>query len=128
MSQDDFAPAVGQGSRDPHSTYFESRLRFGFRIRKSPYFEASRRAGCTHYSVYNHMYYPVQYDDPLESDQRLVESVTLWDVAVERQVQITGPDASRFVEVLTMAGDALLDALDSGLRRLMAGQTRSLDP
>lgn len=101
MSQDKYAPAVGLGSRGPHSTNFESRLRFGFRIRKSPYFEASRRAGCTHYSVYNHMYYPVQYGDPREADRRLVEGVTLWDVAVERQVQITGPDASRFVEVLT---------------------------
>lgn len=101
MSQDDFAPAVGLGSRGPHSTYFESRLRFGFRLRKSPYFEASRRAGCTHYSVYNHMYYPVQYGDPLESDRRLVEGVTLWDVAVERQVQITGRDAGRFVQLLT---------------------------
>jgi aminomethyltransferase len=79
----------------------EGKLRFGFRIRKSPYFEASRRAGCTYYSVYNHMYYPVQYGDSQEMDRRLVEGVTLWDVAVERQVQITGPDASRFVEMLT---------------------------
>ena len=101
MSQDDFALAADLGSRSPHSTYFESRLQFGFRIRKSPYFEASRNAGCTHYSVYNHMYYPVQYGDPLESDRRLVEGVTLWDVAVERQVQVTGPDASRFVQLLT---------------------------
>lgn len=76
-------------------------LRFGFRIRKSPFFEASRRAGCTHYSVYNHMYYPVRYGDPRDMDRRLVEGVTLWDVAVERQVQIAGPDASRFVEMLT---------------------------
>ena len=79
----------------------EPTLQFGFRIRKSPYFEASRRAGCTHYSVYNHMYYPVQYGDPLEADRRLVEGVTLWDVAVERQVEISGPDARRFVEMLT---------------------------
>ena len=79
----------------------EPTLQFGFRIRKSPYFEASRRAGCTHYSVYNHMCYPVQYGDPLEADRRLVEGVTLWDVAVERQVEISGPDARRFVEMLT---------------------------
>lgn len=79
----------------------QSQLLFGFRIRKSPYFEASRRAGCTHYSVYNHMYYPVRYGDPQEMDRRLVEGVTLWDVAVERQVQITGSDASRFVELMT---------------------------
>lgn len=79
----------------------ETKLRFGFRIRKSPYFEASRRAGCTHYSVYNHMYYPVQYGDPQNMDRRLVRGVTIWDVAVERQVQIAGPDASRFVEMLT---------------------------
>ena len=100
-SQDHLASAIGAGPGGIRSSYFEARLRFGFRIRKSPYFEASRRAGCTHYSVYNHMYYPVQYGDPLEMDWRLVEGVTLWDVAVERQVQITGPDASRFVEVLT---------------------------
>ena len=85
----------------PSSYPTAAQLRFGFRIRKSPFFEASRRAGCTHYSVYNHMYYPVQYGDPLETDRRLVEGVTIWDVAVERQVQITGPDASRFVELLT---------------------------
>lgn len=79
----------------------EGKLRFGFRIRKSPFFNASRRAGCTHYSVYNHMYYPVQYGTVSEMDRRLIDGVTLWDVGVERQVQITGPDASRFVEMLT---------------------------
>ena len=79
----------------------ESKLRFGFRIRKSPFFNASRRSGCTHYSVYNHMYYPVQYGATSEMDRRLREGVTVWDVAVERQVQVTGPDASRFVEMLT---------------------------
>lgn len=79
----------------------EGKLRFGFRIRKSPFFGASLRAGCTHYSVYNHMYYPVQYGSVEEMDRKLVDDVTLWDVAVERQVQISGPDASQFVEYLT---------------------------
>ena len=79
----------------------EGKLRFGFRIRKSPFFSASHRAGCTHYSVYNHMYYPVQYGSVEEMDRSLIDGVTLWDVAVERQVQISGPDASQFVEYLT---------------------------
>ena len=54
----------------------ETKLRFGFRIRKSPYFEASRRAGSTHYSVYNHMYYPVQYGNPQEDNYRAVQLTT----------------------------------------------------
>ena len=99
--RDIIVPRLGTERRGIGSSGLEARLLFGFRIRKSPYFEASRRAGCTHYSVYNHMYYPVQYGDPQDMDGRLVEGVTLWDVAVERQVQITGPDASRFVELLT---------------------------
>lgn len=74
---------------------------FGPRIRKSPYFDATRRYGCKAYTVYNHMYMP-QYYDSLEADfWHLVERVTLWDVAVERQVQIAGPDAAAFVQYLT---------------------------
>lgn len=71
------------------------------RIRKSPYFYASRRHGVQSYSVCNRMYHPRHYDDPIAEYWRLVRDVTLWDVGVERQVEITGPDAFTFTNLLT---------------------------
>lgn len=69
--------------------------------RKSPFFESTQRAGCGGFSVANHMYQPHSYADPLEEYRHLTEGVTLWDVATERQVEITGPDALAFTELLT---------------------------
>ena len=74
---------------------------FGPRYRKSPFFEATRRDGCKSWGIYNHMYIPNFYDDPLEEYRALTEDVTLWDVSVERIVEITGPDASEFTNRLT---------------------------
>ncbi|MBV9165221.1 MAG: hypothetical protein JO321_00345 [Solirubrobacterales bacterium] len=70
------------------------------RIRKSPYFYASRRHGVAMYSVYNHTYHPRHYGDPVEEYWQLLEGVTLWDVGVERQVEITGSDAFDFTNML----------------------------
>jgi glycine cleavage system aminomethyltransferase T len=63
------------------------------RIRKSPYFYASRKHGVQRYSVYNHTYHPRHYGDPVKEYWHLVNGVTLWDVGVEKQIQIKGPDA-----------------------------------
>ncbi len=71
------------------------------RIRKSPYFEATLRYGCKAYTIYNHMFMPLYYESPVADFWRLVNDVTLWDVAGERQVEITGPDAARFTQLLT---------------------------
>lgn len=71
------------------------------RIRKSPYFYASRRHGVQSYSVCNRMYHPRHYDDPIAEYWKLVNGVTLWDVAVERQVEIAGPDAFALTNMLT---------------------------
>jgi glycine cleavage system aminomethyltransferase T len=71
------------------------------RIRKSPYFYASRRHGVQSYSVCNRMYHPRHYDDPIAEYWKLVHGVTMWDVGVERQVEITGPDAFAFTNRLT---------------------------
>ena len=70
-------------------------------IRKSPFFEATLRAGCGGLSVANHMYQPHSYADPTDEYRHLTEGVTLWDVATERQVEIIGPDALAFTELLT---------------------------
>lgn len=68
-------------------------MSFGSRVHKSPYFDATRRYGCNVYTIYNHTYMPVQYEDPVEAYWQLVKHVTVWDVACERQVEVTGPDA-----------------------------------
>ena len=77
------------------------RFSFGTQIRKSPYFDATVRWGATGFSVYNHMYIPRDFGDPVQNFWNLVNTATLSDVAVERQVEITGPDAARFVQLLT---------------------------
>lgn len=69
--------------------------------RRSPFFDATLNAGCGGFGVANHMYQPHSYMDPLDEYRHLVEGVTLWDVATERQVEITGPDALPFMEMLT---------------------------
>ncbi len=70
------------------------------RLRKSPFFHASRRHGVGLYSVYNHTYHARHYGDPVAEYWHLLEGVTLWDVGVERQVEITGPDAFDFTNML----------------------------
>ena len=74
---------------------------FGTQIRKSPYFDATVRWGAKGFSVYNHMYIPRDFGDPAQNFWNLVNDAILCDVAVERQVEITGPDAVRFVQMMT---------------------------
>jgi aminomethyltransferase len=74
---------------------------FGTQIRKSPYFDATVRWGARGFSVYNHMYIPRDFGDPEQNFWNLVNDAILCDVAVERQVEITGPDAAKFVQMLT---------------------------
>ncbi|MCE8556415.1 glycine cleavage system protein T [Ruegeria pomeroyi] len=74
---------------------------FGTQIRKSPYFDATVRWGAKGFSVYNHMYIPRDFGNPEQNFWNLVNDAILCDVAVERQVEITGPDAAHFVQMLT---------------------------
>lgn len=72
------------------------------RVRKSPYWHLSVDAGCWRATVYNRMYHPRGYVRPehggaMAEYHALVNDVTLWNVAVERQIQVVGPDAEDFV-------------------------------
>ncbi len=71
------------------------------RIRKSPFFEETIKAGASNFTTYNHMTMPVGYTSLEEEYKSLIEDVTLWDVAAERQVQVIGEDAAKFVQYLT---------------------------
>jgi glycine cleavage system aminomethyltransferase T len=73
----------------------------GARLRRSPYYEAEQRHGPLGYTVYNHMLFPIRYADFEEEYWHLLRHVTLWDVAVERCLEISGPDGFAFTQLLT---------------------------
>ena len=87
--------------KNPPTSNQSKAFGFGTQIRKSPYFDATVRWGAAGFSVYNHMYIPRDFGDPEQNFWNLVNGATLSDVAVERQVEITGPDAATFVQMLT---------------------------
>ena len=76
-------------------------IAIGARVRKSPYFNKTIEDGVTSFSVYNHMYMPTGYGDPVAEYDRLINGVAMWDVAVERQVSLKGPDAEKLARYLT---------------------------
>jgi aminomethyltransferase len=76
-------------------------LYFGPWYRRSPYFESTLAAGCSSYDIYNHMYLPAYYDDPDVEYWALVNGVTMWDVGVERTVEVSGQDADRLIDYIT---------------------------
>ncbi len=84
----------------PSQTHEFAQLSFGTQVRKSPYTDAALRWGATGLSVYNHMYIPRDFGDHVQNFWNLVNDAILCDVAVERQVEITGPDAAEFTQLL----------------------------
>jgi len=77
-------------------------IAYGTRIQKSPFFEATTKAGCSDYTVYNHMLMPVAWDGvtPEQEYWALRNDVCLWDVSIQRQIQLKGPDAGALAQFL----------------------------
>jgi aminomethyltransferase len=73
----------------------------GARNRRTPYYEATQRYGPKGFTVYNHMYFPIRFDSFEAEFDALLNRVTLWDVAVERCLEISGPDGFTFAQLLT---------------------------
>jgi glycine cleavage system aminomethyltransferase T len=73
----------------------------GARNRRTPYYEATQRYGPKGFTVYNHMYFPIRFDTFEAEFDALLNDVTIWDVAVERCLEISGPDGFRFAQLLT---------------------------
>jgi glycine cleavage system aminomethyltransferase T len=78
-----------------------SQVQRGARNRRTPYHEATQKHDPKGFTVYNHMYFPIRFDSFEEEFETLLTGVTLWDVAVERCLEIGGPDGSRFAQLLT---------------------------
>jgi aminomethyltransferase len=78
-----------------------SQVQRGARNRRTPYHEATQRYDPKGYTVYNHMYFPIRFDTFEAEFDALLTGVTLWDVSVERCLEIGGPDGFRFAQLLT---------------------------
>ena len=90
-----------QQDRDLGKINYKANISFGPRVRKSPYFEATMRYGAKAFTIYNHVFMPTVYTGPVNEYWKLVNAVTLWDVTCQRQIEISGPDALRFVQFIT---------------------------
>ena len=73
----------------------------GARNRRTPYYEATQKYSPLGYTVYNHMYFPIRFDSFENEFQALLNDVTVWDVSVERCLEISGPDGFAFAQLLT---------------------------
>lgn len=71
------------------------------RVRPSPFFESVVAEGMVTANVYNRMIMPTSFGDPEAEYWRIINGVSQWDVAVERQVQLKGPDAGRLAQLLS---------------------------
>ncbi len=100
-------------------------LYFGPWYRQSPFFNATRRAGCTSYDIYNHMYLPAYYDDPEVEYWVLANGVTMWDVGVERTIEVSGPDADTLIDMITCR-DLSKCAVKQGKYMLVTGPDGSI--
>ncbi len=71
------------------------------RIRRTPFTEGVEAAGVKGYTVYNHMLLPTVFES-IEADyHHLKSAVQVWDVSVERQIELRGPDSARLMQMLT---------------------------
>ncbi|MGZ4108061.1 MAG: glycine cleavage T C-terminal barrel domain-containing protein [Actinomycetota bacterium] len=73
----------------------------GARNRRTPYYEATQKYDPQGMTVYNHMYFPIRFESFEAEFETLLNDVTVWDVAVERCLEISGPDGFRFAQLLT---------------------------
>ncbi|MGI9366140.1 MAG: glycine cleavage T C-terminal barrel domain-containing protein [Rhizobiaceae bacterium] len=71
------------------------------RLRASPFYESALAEGMVSATVYNNMILPTGFGDPRAEYWRIIEGVSQWDVGVERQVQLKGPDAARLAQILS---------------------------
>ena len=81
--------------------FTSSQLVFNPRVRKSPFFISTMNHGASAFTIYNHMYLPISYEGVIEDYNKVLNGVQLWDVGVERQIQIKGPDAEALAQFLT---------------------------
>jgi aminomethyltransferase len=92
----------GESDKEVRVPPFDMRLvQRGARNRRTPYYDATQRYSPKGFTVYNHMYFPIRFDTFEAEFDALLNGVTIWDVAVERCIEVSGPDGFRFAQLLT---------------------------
>ncbi len=71
------------------------------RLRSTPYTSRIEKQGVTAYTIYNHMLLPAAFGSIEDSYHHLKQYVQIWDVAAERQVEISGKDSAKLVQLMT---------------------------
>ena len=71
------------------------------RLRSTPYTSRIEKQGVTAYTIYNHMLLPAAFGSIEDSYHHLKKDVQIWDVAAERQVEISGKDSAKLVQLMT---------------------------
>ena len=71
------------------------------RLRGTPYTSRIEKQGVTAYTIYNHMLLPAAFGSIEDSYHHLKQYVQIWDVAAERQVEISGKDSAKLVQLMT---------------------------
>ncbi len=71
------------------------------RLRRTPFSEGVDRANPKAFTVYNRMLLATVFESVEADYHHLKNHVQVWDVAVERQVELRGPDAGRLMQMLT---------------------------
>ena len=71
------------------------------RLRGTPYTSRIEKQGVTAYTIYNHMLLPAAFGSVEDAYHHLKEHVQIWDVAAERQVEISGKDSAKLVQLMT---------------------------
>ena len=92
------------------------------RVRKSPYWHLSMQAGCWRATVYNRIYHPRGYVKPEDGGamveyDAIVNHVTMWNVAVERQIRVKGPDAEKFTDYVITRDATKISPMRAGCWR-----------
>ncbi len=76
-------------------------LVFSRRIRTTPFTSRVMHGGVKLATVYNHMVLASEFRSLKEDCEHLCSHVQVWDVSVQRQIQISGPDANKLVQWMT---------------------------
>ena len=78
--------------------YFISKSK---RLRGTPFTSRIEKQGVTAYTIYNHMLLPTSFSNVDEEYLHLKKDVQLWDVSVQREIEISGKDAHELVQLMT---------------------------
>ena len=71
------------------------------RLRSTPFTSRIEKQGVKSYTVYNHMLLPTTFSSPQDEYLHLKKDVQIWDVSVQREIEISGKDAHKLVQLMT---------------------------